>query len=334
MINVALVGYGYWGVNLLRNLTSIEECNVLAVCESNQSRHALLTGLYPGISIVSNYEDILNNEAIEAVVIATPVGTHYELTKKALLKGKHVLVEKPLTDSVKTAQELVELAQSKNLLLMVDHTFLYSGAVEKIEELVSSGAIGTLQYLDSTRINLGLIQSDINVLWDLAPHDLSILMAIMKEPPTGVSANGISHIETGIENIAYMTLHYSSQFIAHFNCSWSSPVKVRTMLIGGNKKMIMYDDINPTEKIKVYDSGYMCKTDEDRRKIQVDYRVGDIHVPKISRHEPLRKMLEDFLYCIETKTTPKSSCELGLQVVKVLEAAQASIKNDSKKILI
>lgn len=334
MINIALVGYGYWGVNLLRNLTSIKNCNVVAVCESNKSRHAIINELYPNITVVSDYKDILSNTAIEAVVVATPVDSHYELTKKALQQGKHVLVEKPLTSSVETAEELVELARSKNLLLMVDHTFLYSGAVEKIKELVSSDTIGKLQYLDSTRINLGLIQSDINVLWDLAPHDLSILTAIMQEPPISVSANGISHIGTGIENIAYMTLHYASGFIAHFNCSWSSPVKVRTMLIGGDKKMIVYDDINPTEKIKVYDSGYVYKTDEDKRKIKVDYRVGDIHVPKISTHEPLRKMLEDFVYCIEKGTTPRSSCELGLQVVRVLEAAQTSIKNDGKKVLI
>lgn len=334
MINVALVGYGYWGVNLLRNLTSIKNCNVAGVCESNENRHAAIKELYPDAIVVSNYSTVLSNPKIDAVVIATPVDTHYELAKQALLSGKHVLVEKPLTSSTNTAQELVELARSKDLLLMVDHTFLYSGAVEKIRELVDLGTIGKLQYLDSTRINLGLIQSDINVLWDLAPHDLSILAAVSDEKPVSVVASGVSHIGTGIENIAYMTLQYESGFIAHFNCSWSSPVKVRTMLIGGDKKMVVYDDINPTEKVKVYDSGYVCKNDEDRRKIRVDYRIGDIHVPKISTHEPLKKMLEDFIYCIQHGATPRSNAELGLQVVKILEAAQVSISNDGKKVLL
>lgn len=334
MINVALVGYGYWGVNLLRNLTSIKNCKVVGVCESNKKRHSIIKELYPDLSITSEYSNILSNPDVHAVIIATPVDTHYELAKQALLNGKHVLVEKPLTSSVETAQELVDIAYSKNLLLMVDHTFLYSGAVEKIKELVEAGTIGKLQYIDSTRINLGLIQSDINVLWDLAPHDLSILSMLAEDEPVSVSANGISHIETGIENIAYMVLQYKSGFIAHFNCSWSSPVKVRTMLIGGDKKMIVYDDINPTEKVKVYDSGYVCSSDEDKSKIRVDYRIGDIHVPKIATHEPLKKMLEDFFYCIDNNTTPRSSAELGLQVVKILQAAQVSISNNGTKVLI
>jgi predicted dehydrogenase len=217
---------------------------------------------------------------------------------------------------------------------MIDHTFLYSGAVEKIKELVDKNSLGILKYVDSTRINLGLIQPDVNVLWDLAPHDLSILAFITKEEPTSVCATGTSHTGNGIENIAYMTLKYASGFIAHFSCSWSSPVKVRSMLIGGDYKMVVYDDLNPTEKVKVYDSGYVCSTDEDRTKMQVDYRVGDIHIPKISTHEPLRKMLEDYVSCIETGNTPISSWKLALQTVKILEAAQKSIKNNSIEVLI
>lgn len=334
MVNVALVGYGYWGVNLLRNLMSVKGCKTVAVCEVNVERHQAIKALYPGVQTTESYEELINSQDVDAIVIATPVNAHYELAKKALQNGKHVLVEKPLTDSAATSEELVKLAESKNLLLMVDHTFLYNGAVEKIKELVDQEALGKLQYLDSTRINLGLIQSDINVLWDLAPHDLSILLHINKELPKSVIASGISHLSTGIENIAYMTLEYESGFIAHFNCSWSSPVKVRTMLIGGDKKMIVYDDINPTEKVKVYDSGYVCKSDEDRRKIQVDYRTGDIHVPKISTYEPLKKMLEDFTSCITNKTVPRSSASVGLQTVKILEAAQTSIRNNGKKVLI
>jgi predicted dehydrogenase len=334
MINIALIGYGYWGVNLLRNLTAIKDCNVVAVCESSEKRQRVLNTTYPNIQVTGDYQDIINNSEIDAVVIATPVHSHFSLAKQALENNKHVLVEKPLTASTREAQILIDLATSRNLQLMVDHTFLYSGAVEKIKELVDNDNLGILKYIDSTRINLGLIQSDVNVLWDLAPHDLSILAFITKEEPTAVYATGVSHTGNGIENIAYMTLKYPSGFMAHFNCSWSSPVKVRSMLIGGDKKMIVYDDINPTEKIKVYDSGYVCKTDEDKTKMQVDYRVGDIHIPKVSTHEPLRKMLEDYVNCIQTGKTPTSNWKLALQTVKILEAAELSLKMNSKEVII
>lgn len=334
MINVALIGYGYWGVNLLRNLIAIKGCNVVMVCEPNKKRREILNLTHPSTQVTDDYNDVLNNPDINAVVIATPVHTHFDLVKKALDTNKHVLVEKPLTTSTTEAQILIDLAVSKNLQLMIDHTFLYSGAVEKIKELVDAENLGTLKYIDSTRINLGLIQADVNVLWDLAPHDLSILAYLTKEEPVSVCATGISHTGNDIENIAYMTLKYSSGFIAHFNCSWSSPVKVRSMLIGGDRKMVVYDDINPTEKVKVYDSGYVCITDEDRTKMQVDYRVGDIHIPKISTHEPLRRMLEDYVKCIQTGDTPISNWKLALQAVRILEAAETSIKGNSKEVLI
>jgi len=334
MVNIALIGYGYWGVNLLRNLVALKDCNVIAVCESSEKRQQVLKALYPSIQVTADYQDITNNLEIDAVVIATPVHSHFTLAKQALKSGKHVLVEKPLTASTEEAQILIDLATSKNLQLMVDHTFLYSGAVEKIKELVDNDNLGILKYVDSTRINLGLIQSDVNVLWDLAPHDLSILAFITKEEPLAVCATGTSHTGNGIENIAYMTLKYPSGFIAHFNCSWSSPVKVRSTLIGGDKKMIVYDDINPTEKIKVYDSGYVCRTEEDKTKMQVDYRIGDIHIPKVSTHEPLRKMLEDYVSCIQTGNTPTSNWKLALQTVKVLEAAELSLKLKGQEVII
>lgn len=334
MTRVALVGYGYWGVNLLRNLTSIKQSKVEIVCDSREERLKAINETYPGINTTTSFEDVINNDQVEAVVIATPTFSHYELARKALQAGKHVLVEKPLTATTEQAEELIELATTKGLQLMVDHTFLYSGAVEYMKELVESGEIGTLKYFDSTRINLGLLQPDVNVLWDLAPHDISILSFLQKEQPTSVNATGVSHTGNGIENIAYMTLNYNSGFIAHFNCSWTSPVKLRTTLIGGDKKMIVYDDINPTEKVKIYDTGYECKTLEDRTKIYVDYRVGDINIPKVSTHEPLRKMLEDFLSCIQTGSTPVSSWEVGLRTVKILQAAQQSIKQNGKLILI
>jgi len=334
MIKVALIGYGYWGVNLLRNLTSIKQSEVAMVCDSREERLKVINETYPGIDTTTSFEDVINNNQVEAIVIATPTFSHYELAKKALQAGKHVLVEKPLTATTEQAEELIQLATSKRLQLMVDHTFLYSGAVEYMKELVEGGEIGTLKYFDSTRINLGLLQPDVNVLWDLAPHDISILSFLQKEQPISVNATGVSHTGNGIENIAYMTLNYESGFIAHFNCSWTSPVKLRTTLIGGDKKMIVYDDINPTEKVKIYDTGYECKTLEDRTKIYVDYRVGDINIPKVSTHEPLRKMLEDFLSCIKSGNTPVSSWEVGLRTVRILEAAQQSIKQNGKLILI
>jgi predicted dehydrogenase len=334
MVKVALIGYGYWGVNLLRNLTSIKQSEVVLVCDSREERIQAINQTYPGINTTTSFEDVINNDQVEAIVIATPTFSHYELAKRALQAGKHVLVEKPLTATTEQAEELIQLATSKGLQLMVDHTFLYSGAVEYMKELVEGGEIGTLKYFDSTRINLGLLQPDVNVLWDLAPHDISILSFLQKEQPISVNATGVSHTGNGIENIAYMTLNYESGFIAHFNCSWTSPVKLRTTLIGGDKKMIVYDDINPTEKVKIYDTGYECKTLEDRTKIYVDYRVGDISIPKVSTHEPLRKMLEDFLSCIESGNTPVSSWEVGLRTVRILEAAQQSIKQNGKLILI
>lgn len=334
MINVCLVGYGYWGKNLLRNLTSLEECRVACVCELNKNAHRAIKALYPGLNVVSDYTKVLADTSIDAVILATPTGTHFSLASEALQKGKHVLIEKPFTTSVGKALVLIEMAEAKNKVLMIDHTFLYSGAVEKVKELIDSRVLGELKYFDSTRINLGLIQPDVNVLWDLAPHDLSILCHIHSELPTSITATGVSHLKNGIENIAYLTINYDSGFIAHLNCSWSSPVKVRTTLIGGDKKMIVYDDINPTDKIRVYDCGFDIKPEEDKSKILVDYRTGDIHIPKLDTHEPLRKMLQDFLNSINTKSAPVSNWNIGLNTVRILEAAQVSIKENSQQISI
>lgn len=334
MINVCLVGYGYWGKNLLRNLTSLEECRVGCVCELNKDAHRAIKALYPSLNVVSDYSKVLADTSIDAVILATPTGTHFSLASEALQQGKHVLIEKPFTTSVSKALVLIEMAEAKNKVLMIDHTFLYNGAVEKVKELIDGKVLGELKYFDSTRINLGLIQPDVNVLWDLAPHDLSILCHIHKELPASITATGVSHLKNGIENIAYLTINYNSGFIAHLNCSWSSPVKVRTTLIGGDKKMIVYDDINPTDKIRVYDCGFDIKAEEDRSKILVDYRTGDIHIPKLNTHEPLRKMLQDFLKSINTKSTPVSNWKIGLNTVRILEAAQMSIKENSQQVSI
>jgi predicted dehydrogenase len=239
-----------------------------------------------------------------------------------------------MTSSVDESKELIEIAKSKNLVLMVDHTFLYTGAVQKMKELIDQKQLGTLQYFDSSRINLGLFQPDVNVLWDLAPHDISILNFLVSKTPHSVNATGISHTNNGIENVAYMTLNYQDNFIAHFNCSWTSPVKVRSTLIGGDKKMLVYNDLEPSEKIRIYDTGYNHSSDEEKNKIMVDYRTGDVFIPKLSTQEALFGVAFDFIDCIINTKEPLANAELGLEVVKVLEASQKSIKNNGQEIII
>lgn len=334
MIQIGIIGYGYWGPNLVRNFFSQKNCTIKAVADSRLHRLEQLSQSYPSIKAVQNTDDILNDPEIEAVIIATPVFTHFALAQKALLNGKHVLLEKPMASSVKECEILIELALQKNLTLMVDHTFLYTGAVEKIKDLIDTNQLGNIKYLDSTRINLGLFQPDINVLWDLAPHDLSILRYVYDEKPHSINATGISHTGNGIENIAFVTINYSSGFIAHINCSWSSPVKVRTMLIGGDKKMIIYNDVEPTEKIKIYDTNYQHTTDEEKKQVLVDYRVGDIFVPKISNKEALASIANDFITSIADNKLPRSSYKIGMDIVKILEASEKSIKNNGVEIKI
>lgn len=334
MINVGIIGYGYWGPNLVRNFFATRGCCIKGVAESRPDRLQSLHLAFPGIKGVKDADQLILDKDIDAIVIATPVSTHFSLAKKALKNGKHVLVEKPLTSSVLEAEILINLAAKKNLLLMVDHTFLYTGAVEKMKQLVEDNELGNIKYLDSTRINLGLFQQDINVLWDLAPHDISILNFIINDTPYSVNATGITHTNNLIENIAYLTINYRSGFIAHFNCSWTSPVKVRMMLIGGDKKMILYNDLEPTEKIKVYDTGYHHSTDEEKKKVMVDYRTGDIHVPKVNTKEALLGMASDFLSCIQTGDFPRSSWKIGLDVIKILEASDLSLKQNGREVLL
>jgi len=334
MINVGIIGYGYWGPNLVRNFFGAKNCTVKAVADARPARLEHLSKNFPSIKPFANADELISDPEIDAVIIATPVFTHFPLAEKALLQGKHVLIEKPMTSSVEEAEILIELGAKKKLLVMVDHTFLYTGAVEKIKEMIDHNKLGNLKYLDSTRINLGLFQPDINVLWDLAPHDLSILNYIIAEKPYSINATGVTHTNNGIENIAYLTVKYQSGFIAHFNCSWTSPVKVRMMLIGGDEKMIIYNDVEPTEKIKVYDTGYQYRTDEEKKQILVDYRTGDIFVPKLNTTEALAGVANDFISSIMEKKEPRSSCQLGLDVVKILEASDKSIKNNGCEILI
>jgi len=332
-MKLAVIGYGYWGPNLVRNFTAVGQ-TVKYIIDSNPAQLAKAEKTYPSAIISSDVDAAINDPEIDAVAIALPVRFHYEIAKKALLAGKHVMVEKPMTSSGAEADELIELAVSKNLILMPDHTFLYTGAVRKIKSLIESGELGDILYFDSVRVNLGLFQADVNVLWDLAPHDISILSYVVGEKPKSVSATGKSHGESPIENIAYLTMHYDSDFIAHATASWVSPVKLRTVLIGGTKKMIVYDDNEPTEKIKVYDSGFEFKDVEEQNKFRVDYRVGDIYIPKLEMTEALALMAKDFVEAVESggKHIPVSDMHLGALVVKTLEAAEKSIKQNGAEV--
>ena len=333
-IKIGVVGYGYWGPNIVRNFFGTSQCTVRMVADGRPERLKALARIFPTIEGVKDAEDIIGSSEIDAVVIATPVFTHYELAKRALLAGKHVLIEKPMTSSVREADELINLAAQKGLTLMADHTFLYTGAVQKMKEIIDGDVIGKPLYFDSARINLGLFQPDINVLWDLAPHDISILTYLIAEDPESINATGISHTQNQIENIAYLTVNYNSSLIAHFTCSWSSPVKVRQTLIGGDKKMILYNDLEPSEKVRVYDTGYNHKTEEDKTRIMVDYRTGDVYIPKLSSREALAGVAEDFVQSVIQKKAPLSNAILGRRVVKILEASQESIKNKGKEIRI
>ena len=333
-IKVGVIGYGYWGPNIVRNFFATPDCTVRMVADGRPERLNLLAKTFPSIQGVRDAEDIIGSKEVDAIVIATPVHTHFELAKRSLLQGKHVLIEKPMTSSVREADELIELATKKGLTLMADHTFLYTGAVQKMKEIIQTEVIGTPLYFDSSRINLGLFQPDINVLWDLAPHDISILTYLITEKPESINATGISHTGNKIENIAYLTVNYNSNFIAHFVCSWSSPVKVRQTLIGGDKKMILYNDLEPSEKVRVYDTGYNHKTEEDRNRIMVDYRTGDVYIPKLSSREALAGVADDFVQSVIHKKDPMSNATLGKSVVRILEASQESIKNNGKEIRI
>lgn len=328
MINVGVIGYGYWGPNLVRNFQALENCTVKVVCDKRETQFDKLAKAYPNIKRTSSIETIMADTAIDAVVIATPVNTHFEIAKNALSLGKNVLIEKPMTLKKDEALELINLAHKMNKVLMVDHTYLYTPAIQKIKSYIDQGIVGDLQYFDSTRINLGLFQNDVNVLWDLAPHDLSILFYLTSERPVTVSATGVSHTHSNNENIAYLTLKYQSGLLAHFNCSWVSPVKIRSILIGGTHKMIQFNDLEPTEKVKIFDTGYDVNNDEDKNRLLIDYRIGDIFIPKVEIKEALYAMASDFINCIENKCEPISSSAIGLEVIKVLEASEKSIKNN------
>jgi len=326
---IGVIGCGYWGPNLLRNFAENEAAQLRWICDLDEKRLGAMGRRYPAARTTADYRDLIADAELDAVAVVTPVATHFQIAKEALAAGKHVLMEKPLTATAREAEELIELADKNHRVLMVDHTFVYTGAVRKMKEILASGELGDLLYFDSVRINLGLFQRDINVLWDLAPHDLSIMDYLIERQPEGVSALGSCHIEPGIENIAYLMMQFADDFIAHFHFNWLAPVKIRRTLIAGARKMILYDDIEPTEKVRVYDKGVTANRIGDREadyQTLVSYRTGDVWAPKLDATEALRHVVAEFVDSIRERRKPLTDGEAGLRVVRILEAAQQSIK--------
>ncbi|HEV2915747.1 MAG TPA: Gfo/Idh/MocA family oxidoreductase [Pyrinomonadaceae bacterium] len=334
---IGVIGCGYWGPNLLRNFAENEAAQLSWMCDLDMKRLDTVGRRYPAARTTRDCRQLFADPHLDAVVIATPVATHFNFARQALEAGKHVLMEKPFTSSTREAEQLIELAERKGLTLMVDHTFIYTGAVRKIREIVRSGELGELLYFDSVRINLGLFQRDINVVWDLAPHDLAIMDFIIGREPEAVTATGRSHIEPGIENIAYVMFRFPDEFIAHFHFNWLAPVKIRRTLIAGSRKMIVYDDIEPTEKLRIYDKGVTSnriENDADREdayRTLVSYRTGDVWVPKLDSTEALHYVCKEFLDSIREQRAPLTDGHAGLRVVRLLEAAQQSITQGGRQ---
>lgn len=334
MIRIGVIGYGYWGPNIVRNFHVHEGSEVTLVCDKNPKCQDRLRKAHPGIGFTTDENEILKSPDIDIVAVVTPVWTHYELAKRALENGKHIFVEKPFTCSVAQAEELIELAERKNLKIMIDHTFLFTGAVRKIKELIDRRELGELYYYDSLRVNLGLFQHDVNVIWDLAPHDLSIMDYVIAEKAEAVVATGEKHLN-GVEDVAFITVYFPKRIIAHVNVNWLSPVKVRTTLIGGEKKMLVWNDLEVDEKIKIYDKGVSMSTNPSNlHQLLVSYRSGDMWAPQVEQVEALRAETAYFLKCIEENKTPFNDGIAGLRVVRILEAANRSVTNRGEAIVL
>ncbi len=333
MINIGIIGYGYWGPNIVRNLSVVEGAKLTTICDGSQIALDRARRAHPYTSTTRDCNDILNSPDIDAVAIITPVSSHYELAKKALQNGKHVFVEKPFTASVMQAEELIELAEQKKLTIMVDHTFIFTGAVRKIKQLFNDNALGNLYYYDSVRVNLGLFQHDVNVIWDLAPHDFAIMDHLVKEKPVAIAACGKAHVNE-LEDMAYVTALFNSSMIAHFNVNWLSPVKVRTTLIGGEKKMVVWNDLEPDEKIKVYDKGIEITNKETEYRMLINYRTGDMNSPRVEQGEALKRESMYFVRCITEQKTPINDGYAGLRVVKMLTACNESLKKGGQAVML
>lgn len=326
-LSIGVVGCGYWGPNLVRNFRTISNCNVKAICDLNDGRLRHLKSLYPEVETVNDFERFLEESALDAVAIATPVKHHYSLAKASLLAGKHTFIEKPMASSSAECEELIEIANRNGLILMVGHTYLYSSAVKKIVDLVEAGDIGEIRYINCRRLNLGLFQKDINVAWDLAPHDISIILHVLGECPISVNCSGNAHITSGIEDVTNLSLSFRKKRFATIQSSWLEPRKVREMTIVGSRRMIIYDDLQTLEKIRIYDVRVDRPPHYDTfAEFQYSYHYGDSYIPYIHQEEPLKVLAQHFIDCVATGTKPVSGGEEGLELVKILEAASVSLK--------
>ena len=325
MIGIGVIGYGYWGPQILRNFHNLNGVRVLGVCDKDTEVLKRAKQAYADVEVTTDLNGLLTSPHVDAVAVVTPVWTHFELAKAALENGKHVFVEKPFTTTSEQARQLIELAEKKNLRIMVDHTFLFTGAVKKIRQLIDGNELGNLYYYDSTRVNLGLFQHDVNVVWDLAPHDLSIMNHLIKDKAEAIVATGERHLN-GYEDVAFITVYFEHNIIAHINVNWLSPVKVRTTLIGGEKRMVVWNDLEADEKVKVYDKGVQITNREGLYDLLVSYRSGDMWAPKVEQTEALKAECEYFVDCVNNNTQPFNDGQAGLRVVKMLEAANQSIR--------
>jgi predicted dehydrogenase len=326
MIRVGLIGYGYWGPNLLRNFAMAPQFEVVAVAERKPEARQRVARAYPSVQVLEDAAELLARSDLDAVVVATPLETHFALAREALSGGRHVLVEKPISASAVEAEELIAVARRVNRVLMVDHTFLFTGAVRSIRQVSSSGALGKICYFDSMRVNLGLFQPDVNCLWDLAPHDLSIIDHILEDDIVAVEASGYCHVNPNMPDMVYLTLHYANEVIAHFNLSWMSPVKVRRFAIGGTRQMLIWDDLDQDQKIRIYNTGIEFHPDSERATIMPEYRIGDIYSPRVPQREALAGVVEHFANVIAGREPSLMSGEHALKVVRILELAQKRLE--------
>lgn len=327
MLKIGVIGYGYWGPNIVRNFNSCLETKVVGICDIDSTILQNSSKLYPDLFRSQNYKDITESSSIDVVAIVTPVNTHYDIAKSALNNGKHIFIEKPFTSNSEQALELIEIAESNNLMIMVDHTFLFTDAVQKIKTIIDNNVLGNLYYYDSTRVNLGLFQHDINVIWDLAPHDYSIIDYIINKKPLAISAHGASHFGNDLEDVAYITIYFDDNLIGHINLNWLSPVKVRKTLIGGQNKMLVWNDLEADEKIKIYDKGVNVQNKEGIYKLLVEYRSGDMFAPRVEQKEALKEEIQYFITCLTTGKKPFNDGNSGLRIIQMLEYTDLSIKN-------
>ena len=333
MIRIGVVGYGYWGPNIARNFHTVKDARVAVICDKRTESLTRAKQAFPDAEVTSDLCRVVMSPDVDAVAVVTPVWTHFELAKAALENGKHVFVEKPFTSTADQAEQLVELGGKKNLRIMVDHTFLFTGAVKKIRQLIDGDELGKLYYYDSTRVNLGLFQHDVNVIWDLAPHDLSIMDHLIRDEPTAIIATGERHLNSH-EDLAYITVYFESNMIAHINVNWLSPVKVRTTLIGGEKKMVVWNDVEADEKVKVYDKGVQITARQGVYDLLVSYRSGDMWAPKVEQTEALKAECQYFIDCVKDGKEPFNDGYAGLKVVRMLEAADKSVKAKGRMVYI